>query len=96
MKLQLIGILLLVLTSRAGAQNKPNLTQEQAIAAIRKMHGGVTVDKKISGKPVINVNLDQCNVLDDGLAQLKGPRELRKLDLGLTSISDAGESTGYL
>ena len=46
MKLQPIGILVLVLTAQAAAQDKAKPTQEQAIAAIKKVGGTVTVDEK--------------------------------------------------
>ena len=39
MKLQSIGILVLVLTAQAAAQDKAKPTQEQAIAAIKKLGG---------------------------------------------------------
>ena len=45
MKLQSIGILVVVLASQAAAQDKAKPTQAEAIAAIKKLGGYVDVDK---------------------------------------------------
>ena len=57
-------------------------TQEQAIAAIKKLGGRVTFDEKSPNKPVIDVDLSRTNVTDAGLVHLKGLTNLELLYLG--------------
>jgi len=57
--------------SSAGAA-EANSAQAQAIAAIEKLGGNVTLDAKSPDKPVIGVNLQGSEVTDAGLEHLKG------------------------
>ena len=90
MKPQSIGILVLVLTAQAAAQEKAKPTQEQAIAAIKKLGGSVTLDEKKPGKPVIVVDLSKTKVTDAELVYLKGLTNLQTLELSFTKVTDAG------
>ena len=69
-------------------------TQEQAIAAIKKLGGKVTIDKKSPNKPVIEVDLSRTKVTDKGLIQLSELFQLQSLNLSSTKITDDG--LGYL
>ena len=69
---------------------EPVETQEQAIAAIKKLGGKVTIDKKSPNKPVIKVDFRRTKVTDDGLVHLAGMTELRRLYLKNTRITDSG------
>ena len=69
--MKLIGILVLVLTSQAAAQDKAKPTQAEAFAAIKKLGGKVKVDEKSPGKPVIIVFLNDTKVTDAGGKKLK-------------------------
>ncbi len=87
MKLGLIGILLLVVAS---AQDIAGPSQEQAIAAIKKLGGKVKIDEKSPGRPVIELRLSYTKITDAGLVHLKGLTNLKTLWLFSTKVTDAG------
>ncbi len=72
------------------AKDKPNASQDAAIAAIKKLGGRVTIDTKSLDRPVIHVTLSGPKVTDAGLVHLKGLTSLERLDLHDTQVSDAG------
>jgi len=92
--MKLVPLLLLVVPSLANASKPPPAkpqtsqnSQADAIEAIKKLGGGVTLDK--SGK-VISVKFGGTNVTDAGLVYLKQLTSLRELNLNATKVTDAG------
>ena len=81
---------LLVACVRWGWAVEPNEEQAKAVAEIKKLGGGVTVDEKNPDKPVICVDFSDTNVTDAGLELLKGLPELQRLDLSCTTVTNAG------
>ena len=69
---------------------EPVESQEQAIAAIKKLGGKVTIDEKSPNKPVIKVDLSHSKVTDKGLIELSELFKLQSLNLSGTNITDAG------
>ena len=67
-----------VLATDSQAQTTNN-SQAAAVAAIKKLGGKVTFDKKNPGKPIVRDYLRGHNVTDAGLVHLKGLRNLRSL-----------------
>ena len=65
----------------------PNLSQEEAIAAIKKLGGKVEFG---SNKAVVFVDLSNTKVTDSGLVHLKGLANLEHLVLFETKVTDAG------
>lgn len=94
MKQVAVFTLLVVLTSGCSGKTeepaKTALTKEQAIAAIKKLGGSVTVDEETPGKPVVKVYLRGTKVTDTDLVYLKGLTNLRQLSLYDTNVTDAG------
>ena len=92
MKLQSIGLLILILAAQAHAENKakPAETQEKAVAAVKKLGGTVLVDENLPRKPAIYVSIRHTRVSDAGLVHLKGLLKLRHLYLFNTNVTDAG------
>ena len=78
----LLGLLLVTMASRAD--------EAEAIKAVQKLGGKVTVDEKRPGKPVVAVNLTFTKVTDAGLKELADSRALQELDLHGTKVTDAG------
>ncbi len=72
------------------AKDKPNASQDAAIAAIKKLGGRVTIDTKSPDRPVTGVILQAPNVTDAGLVHLKGLTSLQSLNLTYTQVTDAG------
>ena len=66
------------------------MKKEQAIVAIKKLRGRITVDEKSPGKPVVQVLLVGTHVTDAGIVHLKGLPKLQRLRLSFTKVSDAG------
>ena len=69
---------------------EPVESQEQAIAAIKKLGGKATIDEKSPNKPVIKVDLSHSKVTDKGLIELSELFKLQSLNLSGTNITDAG------
>ena len=63
---------------------QPNTEQAEAIAAIEKSGGKVTVDEKAPDKPVIAVDFQHTHVTDAGLEPLRVLPKLQTLTLRLT------------
>ena len=78
-----IGILVLVLTGQAAAQDKAKPTQAEAIAAIKKLGGSVFFEQRF-------VDFNGSKVTDEGLVHLKGLAGLQSLFLGDTKVTAAG------
>jgi hypothetical protein len=78
-----------VLATDSQAQTTNN-SQAAAVAAIKKLGGKVTFDKKNPGKPIVRDYLRGHNVTDAGLVHLKGPTKLQRLNLSGTEVTDAG------
>ena len=76
-------------SSPATSAAKPVETQEQAIAAIKKLGGKVTIERKSPNK-LIHVDLRGIKVTDAGLVHLKGLTNLQTLYLYRTKVTDAG------
>jgi internalin A len=74
----------------AASEERANISQSAAVAAIKKLGGRVTFDEENPGKPVVNVLLSNNKVAAAGLAQLKGLTSLRGLYLDRTRMTDAG------
>lgn len=79
MKPHAIGLLVLLLSTHAAAQDKSKPTRAKAVAAIKKLGGRVTVDGKRPGKPVTGVDLDDT--------------KLKELWLDKTRVTAAGVKT---
>ena len=78
----LLGLLVLALAGRAD--------EAAAVKAIKKLGGGVEVDTKQPGKPVVAVVLYNTRVTDVGLKELTGLKHLRALNLNDTTVTDVG------
>lgn len=65
-------------------------TQEEAIAAIKKLGGTVEVDVNRPDQPVVSVNLKRTQVMDASLEHLKGLSKLQVLVLKETQVTDGG------
>ena len=61
-----------------------------AVAAVQRLGGTVERDDAAPGRPVVKVDLHGTTVTDSDLTLLESLPELRKLDLRLTKIGDAG------
>jgi predicted Zn finger-like uncharacterized protein len=72
----------------ADVSNASSTTQADAVAAIKKLGGDVTLDAK-SGE-VIQVRLDGTQITDKGLVHLNGLTSLETLYLSDTQVTDAG------
>ena len=64
--------------------------EASAVKAVENLGGKVTRDDKLPGKPVIGVNLAGTGVTDAGLKELKHLKQLTRLDLGQTKVTDDG------
>ena len=76
--------------AKPAAKDKPNASQEAAVAAIKKLGGRVTIDTKSPEKPVTTVYLYDTQVTDSELVHLKGLMSLQTLDLRGTQVTDTG------
>jgi len=76
-------------SSPATSAAKPVETQEQAIAAIKKLGGKVTIGRKSPNK-LIHVDLRGTKVTDAGLVHLKELTNLHTLYLINTKVTDEG------
>src|ERR1700730_4482814 len=65
-------------------------TQAEAIAAIRKLGGRVTVDETAPGKPVVAVDLEDINPNDIEVEPLQGVSRFRTLLLRCALITGVG------
>ena len=74
-------------TKTDGKKVKAAATQEEAIAAIKKLGGKVKIDEKSPGKPVIEVHLHKTKVTDDWLEHLKVLTKLEYLLLSVTKVN---------
>ena len=73
-----------------GCGAEPPASQAEAVAAIKKLGGYVTLDKT-SGEVVGDfINLYGTQITDAGLVHLKGLASLTELSLDETQITDAG------
>jgi tRNA A-37 threonylcarbamoyl transferase component Bud32 len=64
--------------------------ENQATEAVRKLGGKVTRYDQAPGRPVVSVNLAGAVLTDDDLRVLAAFSHLQTLDLGQTSVTDAG------
>src|SRR5262249_44943465 len=80
-----VPLLLLPLLSGSAGDD----AAEQAIQAIKKLDGRIVRDETVPGKPVVEACLTR-ELTDEDLKHLANLKELRKLDLGLTNVTDAG------
>ena len=65
-------VLLMFAMLGCGSDSQPvTLTQEQAVAAIKKLGGRVTFEEESPNKPVIELVLPNPTVPDSGLENLK-------------------------
>ncbi len=67
-----------------------NGEQARAISRIRELRGAVIRDNLQPGTPVIEVDLMESDATDADLALLKTFTSLRRLNLGMTAVSDNG------
>ncbi len=72
------------------ATTRADDAQDKAVAFVESLHGKLTRDEKLPGKPVVEVNLASTAVTDAGLKQLAAFKSLSVLDLRNTAITDAG------
>ncbi len=64
--------------------------EKKAIAYVEKREGKVEIDRDRPDRPVVGVDLVGCKVPENALAQLKVFGKLKRLNLGQSTISDAG------
>ena len=69
---------------------EPKLSQEEAVAKIKKLGGSVVVDEQKVGKPVKAVYLEATRVTDKELVLLKSLPSVILLYLTKTQVGDAG------
>ena len=69
---------------------EPVTSKSEAIAAIKKLGGILTVDDKSAGQPVIGLDFSETFVTDGHLVYLKWLKNLQTLMLYDTQITDAG------
>src|SRR5436190_24324190 len=81
---------LLLLLSAAGGVLRADEPEEQAVKAVEKLAGYVTRDDKQKGNPVVAVNLSDTRVTDKELKELAALKQLKKLELRRTKVTDAG------
>ena len=89
----IVLLLLLIICLSACARPtalQPSVQEEKAVQTIEALGGNVKWDDKISGRPVVEVDLSLSMITDAGLKDLKELKDLQTLDLGHTSITDAG------
>ena len=72
-----LGVALAGLVACVGCE-PPKPTQEEAVAAIKRLGGKVEVDEN---NDVVNVNLGGTKITDAGLVYLKGLTNLKKMNL---------------
>src|SRR6516165_936631 len=89
MRVHLLLASSIALYSGSGIQAADN-TQEQALAAVKKLGGKVQFDGKDKSKPVIAVDLDSKPLTDYELDILQAFSQLRLLSLNQTPVTDAG------
>ena len=82
----ILGVALVGLVVCVGC-GPPKPTQEEAVAAIKRLGGKVEVDEN---NDVVNVNLWGTKITDAALVHLKGLPKLTTLNLNFTKITDAG------
>ena len=75
---------------KPAAKNKPNASQDAAVAAIRKLGGRVTIDTKSPDRPMTGVDLSSTRVTDAGLVHLQELPSLEVLDLRVTQVTVTG------
>ena len=63
--------------------------EDKAIEFVKKIHGKVTRNEQVPGKPVLTIDL-RAKVTDAGLKELAPLQNLVSLDIGLTKVTDAG------
>ena len=81
-----LGVALAGLVACVGCE-PPKPTQEEAVAAIKRLGGKVEVDEN---NDVVIVNLGGTKITDAGLVYLKGMQKLKLLGLSGSKITDAG------
>jgi hypothetical protein len=64
--------------------------EQNAVDAVRRMGGKVTIDKDATGKPVVGVRLSGEVVADAQIARIKGLVRLQSLELVETAVTDKG------
>src|SRR5262245_58748045 len=77
----------LLLSSCISSSNQ--VGEGQFMQAVKALGGGVTLDEKQLGNPVIAVDLRHTNVTDELLAKLQFVPSVKSLDLSKTAITDA-------
>src|SRR5262245_34385352 len=90
--LYLPALAVLLAPAAVAADTAADTAKEKAAAEeIEKLGGKVVRDDKAEGKPVVEVNLfDNQKVKAGDLKHLRAFKQLRKLDLGFTSVGDEG------
>jgi hypothetical protein len=74
----------------AGAPDDGDKGEAKALTEIRRLGGQFTRAERRAGKPVVEVNLNDTDLTDAGLAHLKGLTRLQILDLAYTRMTNAG------
>ena len=83
-----LGVALVGLVACVGC-GPPKPTQDEVIAALKKLGGRVRVDEN-NDVVWLDLNIIRSKVTDAGLVHLKGLTKLEWLDLTNTMITDAG------
>jgi Leucine-rich repeat (LRR) protein len=64
--------------------------REKAMAVVKQLGGKLEADSNVPGHPVVILDLRKTKLTDEGLANLRGLRDLKVLYLGGSQITDAG------
>lgn len=64
--------------------------QSEAVKALEKLGGKITVDETQTSRPVVEISLNATNASDMDLKDLKQLKSLQKLNISRTKITDAG------
>ncbi|HEX5272057.1 MAG TPA: hypothetical protein VFW33_16285, partial [Gemmataceae bacterium] len=78
----------LVLTCTLLLAGAARLPAQDAVAAIKKLGGKLTLDESKPGKPVVGVSFAYRPITNDDLAALESLPALESLDLRVTRIDD--------
>ena len=84
--------LLLALSPWTTVSIRADEAEEKAVKAIQKLGGSIYRDMKAKDKPIVAVVMRGPKVTDAGLKHLAGLKQLRKLDLTGTKVTDKGKA----
>jgi hypothetical protein len=84
--------LLLALAPWTAVCIRADEAEDKAVKAIKKLGGRITRNMNARGKPIVSVDLRETKVTDRGLKHLAGLKQLRKLYLGATKVTDNGKA----